>query len=187
LGKLIEEAADQEVLGHGPISVQQDYGTPLASGDVVDPHPVHFDKPARRLMGLLGPQILHRLAGPANGLTALPHSGSGCFGGGPQDLGDPLCREAMGSAPRGPPVDTWEQGDSQGCGPARKDRTLLRERKEAALRGPPANRSAIMPLLLDWSSLTFGLELERIWVFTIGYDALRRRMRSRFSHAVLSS
>ena len=49
--KPIDEAADHEVLGHGPVAMDQDYGTAFAPGDVVDPHAIHLDKAARGRLG----------------------------------------------------------------------------------------------------------------------------------------
>ena len=44
--KLVNEAADHEVLSHRAVAMDQNHGTALAPGDVVDPHPIHLDKPA---------------------------------------------------------------------------------------------------------------------------------------------
>jgi hypothetical protein len=70
-GQLIEEAADHEILGHGPVAVQQDHRPSLASGDVVDPHSINLDKPARWATGLLGLQGLRRSCGSPDSLAAL--------------------------------------------------------------------------------------------------------------------
>ena len=52
--KLVNEAADNEVLGHRAVAVDQHDGTALTSGDVVDPHAIHLDEPPWRVMDLLG-------------------------------------------------------------------------------------------------------------------------------------
>src|SRR5215207_8706163 len=84
LGKLIDEAADHEVLGHGPVAVDQNHGTALAPGDVVDPHAIHHDKPTRGATGLFSLQRLHgpdslpdSFAGLLNSFVPLPDSGAG--------------------------------------------------------------------------------------------------------------
>ena len=103
--KPIDEAADHEVLGHGPVAMDQDYGTAFAPGDVVDPQAVHLDKPARGargLLALLGPQRLPGLpdsfAGLLNRFVPLPDSGSGELDRGLQGFGS-LFRQKSWSAP----------------------------------------------------------------------------------------
>ncbi len=53
LRELIDEAADHKILGHGPVAVDQDHGAALTPDNVVDPHAINLDKPARGTAGLL--------------------------------------------------------------------------------------------------------------------------------------
>src|SRR5215207_8401465 len=82
--KLIDEAADHEVLGHGPVAMDQDYGTAFAPGDVVDPHAIDHDKPTQGTAGLFSQQGFHgpgslpdSFAGLLNSFVPLPDSGAG--------------------------------------------------------------------------------------------------------------
>src|SRR3954469_7096499 len=69
--KLIDKAADHEVLGHGPVAMDQDHRTALAPRDVVDLHAVNLDKPARGPTGLLSLQRPHSLPGPPDSFGGL--------------------------------------------------------------------------------------------------------------------
>ena len=118
--KLIDEAADHEVLGHGPVAMDQNHGTALAPGDVVDPHAIHHDKAARGAAGLFSLQGLHGPGSPPdsfvgllNSFVPLPDSGSGDLDRGLQGLGGLLGYEA-GSAPGGSLDDARKQGGSLG-------------------------------------------------------------------------
>src|SRR5215212_10718011 len=69
--KLIDEAADHEVLGHGAVAMDQDHRTALALDDVVDPQTVHLDKPARGARGLLALLGSQRLPGLPDSFAGL--------------------------------------------------------------------------------------------------------------------
>ena len=109
--KLVQEAADHEVLSHGSVAMDQNHRATFATGDVVDPHPVHLNKAAQRSWstGLLGLFGLHSLRGCPNRFTGLldsfvplPDRRSGDLGAGFQGLGGLLGHET-GSAPGGLP------------------------------------------------------------------------------------
>jgi hypothetical protein len=142
--KPIDEAADHEVLGHGPVAMDQDYGTAFAPGDVVDPQAVHLDKPARGargLLALLGPQRLPGLpdsfAGLLNSFVPLPDSGAGDLDGGLQGLVACLAmrREERREA-------RWMMRESkaapQDCQSDQMDRTVGRDRSGLNGRTKPA-------------------------------------------------
>jgi len=124
LRKLIQEAADHEILSHGPVSVDQNHGTALPSRDIVDPHAVHLDKAAGRpwSAGLLGLKGLHHLPGLPDGLAGLldslvpvSDSGPGHLRAGFQGAGDLLGHEA-GSAAGRLPDQVRKQDCSSGFG-----------------------------------------------------------------------
>lgn len=53
-GDQIEQSAGYEILNHAPVAVQQNYGVARSTFDVMKPHAVHVDEPARRRVLSLG-------------------------------------------------------------------------------------------------------------------------------------
>ena len=121
--ELINETADQKVLGHRPVSMQQDHRPPLPARDVVDGQAVHLDKAPRRRTYLLGLEGLHRLAGLSSSLAAFLYRDASGFGCGPQQLGEIGGKEPR-DAPRASPFHVGEQGEPRmaAAPPARTER-----------------------------------------------------------------
>ena len=122
--ELINEAADEEVLGHGAVAVDQDYVASLAACDVVDAQPISR-RTALGIARLLVLERLYRLDGLPHSLAALSDRSARYLGRGFQDLGK------LGSASRSPSGDAWferwEQGGFSELRLCRGDRAFTAE------------------------------------------------------------